>query len=150
MKYRSYLPEDLDSIVMLEQRAFEVGPYSRRMLQRLFRIKNSFNMVAEDGGRVIAYVAAIPLGEDSADIESLAVDPDYQKMGVGAVLMDRIEEMMVERGISVSILEVRDRNSKAIRFYEKHGYKTVEHMPSYYHEIYLGSRGAYRMVKILK
>lgn len=150
MNYRSYSPGDLDSIVVLELRAFPVGPYSRRMLQRLFRMRGSFNLVVEEGGRIIAYIAAIPLGEGSADIESLAVDPDYQRMGIGKALMERIERMMVEHGISTSILEVRDRNSEAISFYQWLGYETIGHMTTYYHEIYRGSRGAYRMRKVLK
>lgn len=150
LNYRSYSPDDLDSIVVLERRAFTIGPYSRRMLQRLFKMKGSFNLVVEDGGRVIGYVAAIPLGEGSADIESLAVDPDYHRMGIGTVLMEKIEEVLTENGISMSILEVRDKNIEAIEFYRKLGYETIDHLPTYYQEIYRGSRGAYRMGKILK
>lgn len=137
-------------MVVLEQRAFPVGPYSRRMLSRLFKMKGTFNLVVEDGGRIIAYVAAIPLGEGSADIESLAVDPDYHMRGIGTVLMERIEGIMIENGISMSILEVRDENNEAITFYKKMGYETIDHLPTYYQEIYRGSRGAYRMGKILK
>lgn len=150
MKYRSYSPDDLDSIVTLEKRAFEVGPYTKGMLLRLFRMKESFILIAENEGRIVAYVIAIPLGDGAADIESLAVDPDYQRSGIGSALMEKIEEMMLDRGIYMSILEVRDRNDQAIRFYKRIGYEIITHMSAYYHELYRESRGAYRMGKILR
>ena len=149
MLIRSYRESDLDDIVELEKRAFTVGPYTRRMLKRLFRVRNSFNFVAEIDGNVAGYIMALPLGMNSADIESIAVDPEYQGRGIGGILMDRIEDEMRNRSIGLSILEVRDRNYESIEFYRKHGYREFEHLPEYYHEEFRGSRGAYRMIKRL-
>ncbi len=140
----------LDGIVLLEQRAFPVGPYTRRMLEHVFRNPQAFSFVAIDDGKVAGYVVALPLGVESADIESIAVDPANQGNGTGGLLLDAIEQEMKARGFSSSVLEVRDRNTQAINFYRKHGYEIIEHMPKYYHELYEGSRGAYRMAKSLK
>ena len=140
----------LDGIVLLEQRAFPVGPYTRRMLEHVFRNPQAFSLVAVDDESVAGYVVALPLGDQSADIESIAVDPDYQGKGTGGLLLDAIEREMSSRGFVNSVLEVRDRNIQAINFYRKHGYEITEHMPKYYHELYEGSRGAYRMIKDLK
>ncbi len=147
--FRSFEPEDLESLARLEERAFPIGPYTKVMLSRIFKMKGSFSIVAEDRGKVVAYVIALPLDESSADIESIAVDPECQKTGLGSILIRRIEGMMVERGYTVSILEVRDKNEEAINFYRKHGYEIIAHMPKYYHEIFRGTRGAYRMKKFL-
>lgn len=140
----------LDGIVLLEQRAFPVGPYTRRMLEHVFRNPQVFSLVAVDDSSIVGYVAALPLDEQSADIESIAVDPDYQGKGTGGLLLEAIEKEMAARGFADSVLEVRDRNVQAINFYRKHGYEIIEHMPKYYHELYEGSRGAYRMIKNLK
>lgn len=149
MEIRSYLSTDLDSIAALELRAFPVGPYTRRMLASVFRNTQSFAFVAIEDGKIVAYAAVLPLDSESADIESIAVDPDYQNRGIGGILLERIEAEMVSRGYRRSILEVRDRNEAAILFYKRHGYEIIEHMPRYYHEIFGGSRGAYRMSKSL-
>ncbi len=149
MIIREYSPLDLNQIVRLEKRAFQVGPYSRSMLKRMFSVKASFSLVADDEGKVVGYVTAIPIGEMTADIESIAVDPDYQGKGVGGMLLNAVEVEIRKRGYMRSILEVRDKNFESIGFYRKHGYIEIEHLDTYYHEFYRGSRGAYRMEKIL-
>ena len=60
--------------------------------------------------KIVGYVVALPLGDQSADIESIAVDPDYQGKGTGGLLLDAIEREMSSRGFVNSVLEVRDRN----------------------------------------
>lgn len=147
---REYRSGDLEDIAVLEKRAFTVGPYSRSMLRRLFGTRESFSFVAEEEGRIIGYVSALPLDEFTADVESIAVDPGWQGRGIGGILLEKIEEEMLSRGFTRSILEVRDRNDPTIEFYKKRGYMTVQHMQTYYREYFKGSRGAFRMVKVLK
>jgi ribosomal-protein-alanine N-acetyltransferase len=146
---RTYRESDIGDIAELEKKAFEVGPYSKYTLRRLFRVKSSFNLVAEIDGKIAGYVIALPLDRNSADIESIAVDPDYQGKGIGGTLISRIEEEMKIRGHRLSVLEVRDRNYESIEFYRRHGYSEIEHIPLYYREEFRGSRGAYRMIKKL-
>ena len=150
MIFREYQPVDIDAIAELEKRAFTVGPYTKPMLKRIFEKQNSFNVVAEDEGRIAGYVIAIPLDETSADVESIAVDPDYQRTGLGSHLLTRIEGQMKGRGFEKSVLEVRDRNTEAISFYSKHNYIVISYMPRYYKENFRGTRGAFRMVKNLR
>lgn len=149
MIFREYEPRDLDSIVELEKRAFPIGPYNRSMLRKIFNTKGSFNFIAEENGKIIGYVIALPLDEKSADIESIAVDPDLHRGGLGSKLIRLIEEGMLKRSFQYSVLEVRDMYEEAINFYRKHGYVAVTHLPSYYTQVFRGSRGAYRMVKKL-
>ena len=149
MIIRSYKDSDLEGIVRVERESFPVGPYTRRMLKRVLELPQCFSFVAEENSEIVGYVAAIPLGGEAADVESIAVIPSFQKKGVGATLLDRIEEAMRERGFHQSILEVREKNESALAFYRNHGYQVTSHMPRYYREVYEGSRGAYRMSKNL-
>lgn len=141
--------DDLDQLVLIEKRAFEVGPYSRGMLKRMLGTRGSFHFVAADNDVVIGYASAIPIDEATADVESIAVDPAQQGKGIGGMLLGKIEDEMRARGFRFSLLEVRDMNAESISFYRKHGYEEVQHINTYYHEEYRGSRGAYRMRKIL-
>ncbi len=149
MNFRSYEPGDLESLAALEKRAFPVGPYTRNMLRRIFQMNGSFGILAEDGTKIVAYIIALPLDEASADVESIAVDPDYQRNGLGSILLEKIEKIMLEKGYSTAILEVRDKNTEALGFYQKHGYEIITHLPRYYTEEFRGTRGAYRMKKKL-
>ncbi len=149
MIFRHFEPGDLDNIVLLEKRAFPIGPYTRSMLKKVFNTRGSFNYVAEENGKILGYIVALPLDDKSADVESIAVDPDLHRSGLGTILLGKIENAMRERSFQYSVLEVRDRNDEAINFYKKNGYVTITHMPTYYTEIFRGSKGAYRMVKKL-
>ncbi len=150
MIFRQFEPGDLDSIVDLEKRAFPIGPYTRPMLRKIFNTRGSFNVIAVEGGKVMGYVIALPLDDKSADVESIAVDPDLQRSGLGTTLLKLIEDGMRGHSFQYSVLEVRDRNDEAINFYRKHGYVAITHLPTYYTEVFRGSRGAFRMVKKLR
>lgn len=147
--FREYRKEDLESLAELEKRAFPIGPYTKNMLRRVFHRPDSTSIIAEEEGVIAGYVVSIPLDDMSCDIESIAVSPDFQRTGLGSQLISSIERKMREAGFKYSILEVRDKNTEAIAFYEKHGYVQISHMPTYYREIFRGSRGAYRMKKAL-
>lgn len=147
--FRSYEAGDLDSVTLLDKKAFPIGPYTRSMMKRVFNTAGSFNIMAVEDGRILGYAVALPLDEKSADIESIAVDPDIQRSGLGSRLIGMIEEKMRELNFQYSVLEVRDMNEEALNFYRKHGYVAISHMPTYYSLLYRGSRGAYRMVKKL-
>ena len=150
LKIRNFMDDDLPGIEELELRAFEIGPYSKRMLKRIFSRKGSFNVLAEEDGKILGYAVAIPLDLFSADIESIAVNPEYHGRGIGTVIIKEIEAEMVRRGYLHSILEVRDRNEEAIGFYRKNGYTPLDYLPAYYREEFRGSRGAIRMHKFMK
>ncbi|MCL4342235.1 MAG: GNAT family N-acetyltransferase [Candidatus Thermoplasmatota archaeon] len=151
MILRKFQFSDLEEIASLESRAFDVGPYDVRELQAIFEMEGSFNYVAVDteSGRISGYVVACGISDSVCDVESIAVDPDFQGKGVGRDLLFAIEREMAARGFAVSVLEVREKNDKAISFYSKNGYSLAESVVNYYREHLKGSRNALRMTKRL-
>ncbi|QRF76346.1 ribosomal-protein-alanine N-acetyltransferase [Thermoplasmatales archaeon] len=149
MILRHFNIEDLAEIKRLENEAFTVGPYSKRMLRRIFTAPVSFNVIAEEEKTIMGYAVAMPLDQGVFDIESIAVHPNAQKKGIGSILIVEIEKQMKAHGGKVSILEVRDRNDSAIKFYKDHGYEVTGHLENYYSLKHNESRGAYRMAKQL-
>ena len=57
-----------------------------------------------------------------AQIRFMAVEPRYQKSGLGTVVLKRLEEDVRHLGAKYVILHSRD---SAIAFYEKNGYKII-------------------------
>ena len=150
LNLRKYLPQDLDAIVEIEKKAFPVGPYSRRMLKRVLNEGGSISVVAELGQVIAGYAVLLPLNEDQADIETIAVLPEFHGRGISDRLMEYLEEEALKRSFLEIILEVREKNHRAISFYRRHGYQVISYIPEFYHEHYEGSRGAFRMSKVLK
>lgn len=78
-------------------------------------------------GFVILY-----LGVDDADLICIAVEPAQQGTGLGQLLLEHAYELLRDFGLQQLFLEVRVSNTKAIRFYEKQGFKQVNIRKRYY------------------
>ena len=94
---------------------------------------NSTLFVAEDGMN-ISGVALVELRNSIDDpifkqrryahINEIAVLKEYQGLGIGRLLMERIHQWANEQDVEEIELQVWGRNSQAIDFYEKFGYQT--------------------------
>jgi [ribosomal protein S18]-alanine N-acetyltransferase len=71
-------------------------------------------------------------GEDSAHLALLAVRPNRQQCGLGALLIAWLEKPALVAGIERIRLEARADNPKAIGFYRKQGYREVGRVSGYY------------------
>lgn len=56
-----------------------------------------------------------------------AVDPDYQKTGLGNILMEFIEDLARNKGKGKIILDTSEKALHLIDYYEKRGYEYVQH-----------------------
>jgi ribosomal protein S18 acetylase RimI-like enzyme len=93
---------------------------------------DAFALVAEEGGAVVGY-AVVRLGgpdetwvtgERSAELETLAVLPTSRGQGVGAALMDAVDEEIRRLGVDDLWVSVVAGNDGALRFYERRGLAT--------------------------
>ena len=84
----------------------------------------SYHLIAVDEGRVVGGAIFIPEAKIGR-ICQMAVDPAYQKKGVGAALIANLEERLREEGFEEAYLHARHY---AVGFYERMGY-TVEGEP---------------------
>ena len=57
-----------------------------------------------------------------AQIRFMAVDPRFQKTGLGSVVLKKLEDEVRHLGAQYVILHSRDTS---VQFYERHGYKIV-------------------------
>jgi ribosomal protein S18 acetylase RimI-like enzyme len=73
--------------------------------------------VADDGGRVVGFVAVAP-----AFVDHLYVSPELQNLGVGSALLERAKARR-PGGLELWVFQ---KNEAARRFYERHGFEVVE------------------------
>ena len=84
-------------------------------------------------------------------IFNLAIRPDFQKAGLGPRLLQNAEEKARRAGLSKASLGVTMDNQGALRFYFRHGYRSVETIPAPKKlQERIGYDGFYRLVKELE
>jgi len=74
---------------------------------------------------------AMPVIE-SADILNIAIDSSYQRKGFGKALIKHLIQALNKRGVNEVLLEVRQSNVSAIKFYLAQGFKEISIRKNYY------------------
>ena len=59
-------------------------------------------------------------------INRLAVDEDYQGMGLGKELVKRLEDVFEEKGFKIWAALIEPDNPEAMRFFEKMGFEDLD------------------------
>ncbi|MEL9999177.1 MAG: GNAT family N-acetyltransferase [Thermoplasmata archaeon] len=134
--------EDFDIVKKIEKKTFGKFAYLEDEIKEM--IRSSYILLYNES----AYIAFFFEG-NSCHVESIAVLPNQKKKGIGSTLMKEMEKISKENGINRVILEVREKNYGAIKFYESIGYKKIGLIENYYIIPYRGSRNAFLMEKIL-
>ncbi|HEV2387675.1 MAG TPA: ribosomal protein S18-alanine N-acetyltransferase [Candidatus Acidoferrales bacterium] len=88
---------------------------------------------AELSGAVAGFVVA-RIAADELEILNLAVDPAERGRGIGRELLARVLAFGGEAGARRAVLEVRESNQGARRFYAAQGFAAVGRRPGYYRD----------------
>ena len=90
-------------------------------------------LVAEDGvtRRLVGYAVA-SLVEDEAELETIAVATEFQRLGVARRLFGTIARALRLARVVLIKLEVRDSNQAALAFYRSLGFTQSGLRPRYY------------------
>jgi [ribosomal protein S18]-alanine N-acetyltransferase len=84
------------------------------------------SIVADMSGIVVGWCSRVP---GRSYIPYLFVDPELQSNGIGALLLDRMERMMELQGAERVQLETPADHVRAVRFYERQGYRILALRP---------------------
>lgn len=130
--------DDLDHVVAIDRMSFSLPWPENSYRYELFENKNSRLWVAEltDLAGVVKVVGAVVvwLIIDEAHIATLAVHPDYRRMGIGQRLLVEVLKDARQMGMVTTTLEVRLGNQAAQELYRKFGFQIVGHRPRYYRD----------------
>ena len=78
-----------------------------------------------ENGKRVGFLS-LALSDDTMKINDIAILPEYQKNGFGSELLQFSKEEAKKRGCEKIRLGMVDDNIELKRWYEKHGFKTVE------------------------
>ena len=97
--------------------------------------------VAELDGKIVACMGAslakwyedyYEAEKERAEIEVVAVDPDYHGQGIGTKLFTKLIAELDDAGVKEILLRVHPSNAPAIEFYEHFSFKCYGDLKSYY------------------
>ncbi|MCO6453432.1 MAG: GNAT family acetyltransferase [Caldilineales bacterium] len=120
---RPYQPADETAVVELWQRCGLTRPWNnpRLDIERKMAVQPDLFLVGEQAGGIIASVMGGYEGHRGW-INYLAVDPDFQRQGMGRAMMAEVEERIMALGCPKINLQVRASNTGVLAFYERLGY----------------------------
>ncbi len=135
-----------------------------RLSQKVFSIYGSYEETISEwfeSGLVVCLVAVVEkqtagfamlgrllseeIGMDHCEILAVAVEPERQRMGIGRLLLERIEIQAVQIFVNRLFLHTAVENTRAQQLFLKGGYRPYERK----NRFYPGGQDALAMVKEL-
>jgi len=121
---------DLKALHRLEKACFEKDAWPLLELIAVLSWPEIIRFKAMEDGEMVGFVACDPRPSQSAAwIATIAVDPRFQRRGIGRMLLHACEERVSQPRMKLS---VRISNYGAISLYEREGYQTVDVWGRYY------------------
>lgn len=123
---------DLNALRRLERASFDKDAWSLFDLIAVLTFPDVIRLKAMENGDMAGFVAGDPHPRDGWGwIATIAVDPRYQRRGIGRTLLRECESGL---GVPRVRLTVRMSNRGAISMYEKAGYGVVDVWQAYYND----------------
>ncbi|HTA23233.1 MAG TPA: ribosomal protein S18-alanine N-acetyltransferase [Terriglobales bacterium] len=131
LKIRPFSAIDIDRIMEIEQLSFTVDAYPKERFEELYEKYSDGFYVAEIQESLVGYIAGVTAGVHGK-VDSMAVAPNYRRLGIGAMMLEFIMRRFTIRGLCDCDLEVRKTNTEAIRLYQKMGFVVSGEIKSFY------------------
>jgi ribosomal-protein-alanine N-acetyltransferase len=131
---RGAQPSDFPALLEIDAVSFPTAvAYSASDLSHFMNRAGAITLVLECDGSIAAFmIAEVASQRKAATIITIDVLDEFRRRGFASLLLERMEEILAERGAKTCKLEVDVGNAGAITFYEKRGFKTVRRLKNYY------------------
>ena len=131
---RGMTPDDVIAVSVLEQRLFPVDAWPLHMFyDELAQPDTRWYLVAEGSEGIVGYAGLMCI-EPIADVQTIAVVPEYEGRGIGTTLLTRLIEEARRRHAADLLLEVRADNPRAQQLYRRFGFEQIHVRPRYYRD----------------
>lgn len=136
----------IDKLCEIENQCFDQEAFTKQQLTCLIMDYNTIGLTALMNDEIAGFALArvnIRRNVTFGHILTIDVAPDYRRKGIAQKLLQEIETIIKEKGISECRLEVRENNKAALNLYQKLGYTKIGRLEKYYgtaHGLYLTKR----------
>jgi ribosomal-protein-alanine N-acetyltransferase len=137
-RIRRALPQDKDGLHRVERACFAL-PWSADELisdaaENILAIYYVAETAAGGAEPLLVGYAGLWVVMDEGHITNVAVDPDYHRQGIAAMLLQQLLKAAREKGAERFTLEVKRTNAAAIALYERFGFRKAGCRKGYYQE----------------
>lgn len=133
VEFREMTPADINAIAELEGVLFPIDAWPRQMFVDELAQPSRYYVLAEDSGDIVGYAGLMVL-EPVADVQTIAVLPEFEGQGIGTALLTALLQESRSRGAAEVLLEVRADNPRAQRLYRRFGFEQIHLRPRYYRD----------------
>lgn len=130
---RNFRPSDADAILAIAQDSPQAAHWSRDDYIQLGAEPGALALVLEIAGELAGFLVGRQVS-DQAEVFNLAVHHATRRQGAGSALVVAALLEFGSRGAKSVYLEVRESNTGAIAFYERHGFSKTGIRPGYYRQ----------------
>lgn len=130
---RRFRVEDADAVRAISDESPRAANWSRESYVKLAEDKGALALVIEMDGDLSGFLVG-RLVADQAELLNLAVSETHRRKGEGSALLRAALVEFRSRGGKSVYLEVRESNTGAIAFYEKHGFGKTGCRRGYYRD----------------
>ena len=130
MPIRNMEIRDIPQVLAL-QNALAFQEWNEHVFESEIKAPYGYSIVYEEGNEILGYAVFHLMGEDS-ELLSIAVSESAQCKGIGGKLLESGLARLDLDKQDCCFLEVRENNTKARRFYEKHRFTLFGIRKKYY------------------
>jgi len=136
---RTILPEDLPSIVEIEQAAYS-HPWRLKIFEDCLQVGYTTCLLELDDD-IVGY-GLMSVGAEEAHILNLCVHPNFQRCGYGKSLLKQLLNLARQQAVNTVFLDVRPSNKAALTLYHQMGFNQIGYRKNYYPNGQLGREDA--------
>ncbi len=122
---------DVKWVYSLNKKLFQEDVWSRESYEYALTSRHYFFLIAEEEKKLCGFVVGRMVGIEG-EVLKLGIAPEFQRRGIGGMLLKRLLEKFEDSGVKEVFLEVRLSNIPAIKLYQKLGFEEVGIRPFYY------------------
>lgn len=109
-----------------------LGAASTAGSKRAAAVVASGEAASEEAGVIVGYAGLCAYAADQCFVQTIGVDPAYQRRGIGSRLLHELIGEAERRDCRMLDLEVRAGNDAAIAMYEQFGFRAIGRRRGYY------------------
>ena len=141
---KKFEPKDMFSVIKLASDTL-TEKYNPNIFTYFYETYPQGFLTAKMGHKIIGFLVGIKIDDKKAKILMISISEYQQRKKLGTALLREFEKTVKKENVNEIYLEVRTKNKKAIKFYQRHGYQIIDKINDYYQN----SENAYIMKKLL-
>jgi ribosomal-protein-alanine N-acetyltransferase len=121
---------DLEQVVQIETDVYP-HPWSHGNFLDALASGYLTRVVSDPQQKLIGYFLLM-MAVDEAHLLNISVRRDWQRHGIGRMLLDQVTALARASGMASILLEVRPSNQRAVEIYRRYGYVPIGLRKNYY------------------